>query len=340
MQRLILLITTLALAACSDPRQGGTAQLADQVLLPAHQQWLRSNEALLETTRAGCAGELALAEIEQAFHQTQSAWSRLQPLMVGPLSEGNRSWQVQFWPDKRNMVARQTESLLDEAPELDQQQLDDASVVVQGLTAFEYVLFDEQVAIRESRERYCPLLVGIARHQQALSAEVVTLWQQPEGMLEQLTTFPNGRYANADEALGGILRVQITAVDTLKKKLGTPMGRLNRGVPQPYQAEAWRSRRSTENLIASLQGAQAVWERVRALVGDAQLVADIDEAYQRVHDQLDALPAPLMEIVQDPDSQAQLQSLYQDLDTLETLQQSDLARDLGIQLGFNANDGD
>ncbi|KZX81315.1 imelysin, partial [Alcanivorax sp. HI0011] len=265
---------------------------------------------------------------------------RLQPLMVGPLSEGNRSWQVQFWPDKRNMVARQTESLLDEAPELDQQQLDDASVVVQGLTAFEYVLFDEQVAIRERWDRYCPLLVGIARHQQALSAEVVTLWQQPEGMLEQLTTFPNGRYANADEALGGILRVQITAVDTLKKKLGTPMGRLNRGVPQPYQAEAWRSRRSTENLIASLQGAQAVWERVRSLVGDAQLVADIDEAYQRVHDQLDALPAPLMEIVQDPDSQAQLQSLYQDLDTLETLQQSDLARDLGIQLGFNANDGD
>lgn len=340
MQRLILLITTLTLGACSNPRQEVTTQLADQVLLPAHQQWQSSNDALLQHTLAWCGGEQELASVKQAFHQTQSAWSRLQPLMVGPLSEGNRSWQVQFWPDKRNMVARQTEALLDEFADLNQQQLDDASVVVQGLTAFEYVVFDGQTAITANRGRYCPLLAGIARHQQALSAEVVDRWRRPGGMLEQLTTFPNERYANADEALGGILRVQVTGVDTLKKKLGTPMGRLNHGVPQPYQAEAWRSRHSTENLLASVDGAQAVWERVRSLVGDAQLVGDIDQAYKAVRDQLKVLPAPLMELVQDPASQTQLQSLYQNLDTLETLQQNDLARHLGIQIGFNANDGD
>lgn len=340
MQRLILLISTLTLAACSDPRQEVTTQLADQVLLPAHQQWQSSNDVLLQSTLAWCDGEQELASVKQAFHQTQSAWSRLQPLMVGPLSEGNRSWQVQFWPDKRNMVARQTEALLDEIADLDQQQLDAASVVVQGLTAFEYVTFDGQTAITDNRDRYCPLLAGIARHQQALSAEVVDLWRQPGGMLEQLTSFPNERYANVDEALGGILRVQVTGVDTLKKKLGTPMGRLNNGVPQPYQAEAWRSRHSTENLLASLDGAQAVWERVRSLVGDAQLVGDIDAAYKSVRDKLAALPAPLMEMVQDPANGPQLQSLYADLDALENLQQNDLARHLGIQIGFNANDGD
>lgn len=340
MHRLILLITTLTLAACSDPRQEVTTQLAGQVLLPAHQQWQSSNTALLDSTRAWCSGDQELVSLKQTFHQTQTAWSRLQPLMVGPLSEGNRSWQVQFWPDKRNMVARQTEALLDEFADLDQQQLDGASVVVQGLTAFEYVVFDQQVAIADNRDRYCPLLVGIARHQQALSAEVIELWQQSGGMLEQLTRFPNDRYANADEALGGILRVQVTGVDTLKKKLGTPMGRLNNGVPQPYQAEAWRSRHSTENLLAALEGAQAVWERVRSLVGDAKLVGDIDAAYKSVRDKLAALPAPLMNMVQDKANQPQLQSLYADLDALENLQQTDLARHLGIQIGFNANDGD
>ena len=340
MQRLIVLITTLMLAACSDPRQQVTTQLADQVLLPAHQQWQSRNMTLLDSTRAWCSGDQELASLKQAFHQSQSAWSRLQPLMVGPLSEGNRSWQVQFWPDKRNMVARQTEDLLDEFTDLTQPQLEGASVVVQGLTAFEYVLFDEQTAVTENRDRYCPLLTGIARHQLTLSDQVLALWQQPEGMLDKLTSFPNARYANADEALGGILRVQVTGVDTLKKKLGTPMGRLNSGVPQPYQAEAWRSRHSTENLQASLAGAQAVWERVRSLVGDAGLVADIDQAYKTIRDQLEALPAPLMELVQDPTRQAQLQSLYQNLDAMETLQQDDLARHLGIQIGFNANDGD
>lgn len=340
MQRLILLITTLTLAACSDPRQEVTTQLANQVLFSAHGQWQQSNSDLLGSTRAWCDGVQELASLKKVFHRSQLAWSRLQPLMVGPLAEGNRSWQVQFWPDKRNMVARQTEALLDEFADLDQQQLEGASVVVQGLTAFEYVLFDDKVAIADNRERYCPLLVGIARHQQTLSIEVLDLWQQPGGMLEQLTTFPNDRYANADEALGGILRVQVTGVDTLKKKLGTPMGRLNNGVPQPYQAEAWRSRHSTENLLASLDGAQAVWERVRSLVGDAQLVGDIDAAYKSVRDKLAALPAPLMEMVQDKANQPQLQSLYADLDALENLQQNDLARHLGIQIGFNANDGD
>lgn len=340
MRSVVLLLVAVALAACSNPRQEVAAQLANQVLLPAHQQWHASNTALLDSSRAWCADEQGLKGLKHAFHGAQTAWSRLQPLMVGPLAEGNRSWQVQFWPDKRNMVARQTEALLEEFPELDQQQLDGASVVVQGLTAFEYVLFDDQVAIADNRERYCPLLVGIARHQQRLSSEVLDLWQQPGGMLEQLTTFPNDRYANADEALGGILRVQVTGVDTLKKKLGTPMGRLNNGVPQPYQAEAWRSRHSTENLLASLDGAQAVWERVRSLVGDAQLVGDIDAAYKSVRDKLAVLPAPLMAMVQDKANQPQLQSLYADLDGLENLQQTDLARHLGIQIGFNANDGD
>lgn len=340
MQRLILLITTLTLAACSDPREEVAAQLADQVLLPAHQQWLSSNDALLDSSRAWCGGEQHLASLEQAFHHTQSAWSHLQSLMVGPLSEGNRSWQVQFWPDKRNMVARQTEALLDEFADLNQQQLDDASVVVQGLTAFEYVVFDEHTEVADNRQRYCPLLIGIARHQQQLSTAVLDLWQRPDGMLAQLTAFPNDRYANAGEALAGILRVQITGVDTLKKKLGTPMGRFNNGVPQPYQAEAWRSRHSTENLLASLNGAQAVWERVRPLVGDVGLVGDIDQAYGRVRDKLEALSAPLMVRVQNPAGQAQLQALYADLDTLENLQQVDLARHLGIQIGFNANDGD
>ena len=48
----------------------------------------------------------------------------------------------------------------------------------------------------------------------------------------------------------------------------------------------------------------------------------------------------MFELVQDPANQPLLQDLYRSLDTLETLQQAELASDLGIQIGFNANDGD
>ncbi len=340
MRNVLPVLLAMLVAACSDPRQEVTEQLTNQVLLPAHEKWHGSNAALLVATEGFCAGELDVSALEQAFYRTLQQWSYLQPLMMGPMAEGNRSWQVQFWPDKRNMVARQVEDLLAAASPLSQEALEGASVVVQGLSAFEYVVFDEAVDLSSQSDRYCPLLTGIARHQQALSGEVLSLWAGPEGMTVMLTAFPNARFASADEALGSILRTQITAVDVLKKKLGVPMGRLNQGVAQPWQAEAWRSQHSAGNLQASLSGAQAVWERVRSLVASADLVTRIDAAYQDTGKKLAALPAPLVTLVQEPEQQSQLQSLYDSLDNLETLQQVELARDLGIQIGFNANDGD
>ena len=340
MRSAIVLGCVVLLAACSNPRQEVTSQLAQQVLLPAHQQWHDRNAALVQAVKGFCEGDAERTSVAQAFMASQQGWSYLQPLMVGPLSEGNRSWQVQFYPDKRNMVAQQAEALLDSHDPLTQQALDGASVVVQGLTAFEYVLFDDSVELQADKARYCPMLMGIAHHQQGLSGEVMALWEEAGGMLAQLTDFPNDRYASAEDALGGVLRVQITGVDVLKKKLGPPMGRLNQGVAQPYQAEAWRSRQSVASLQASLAGAQAVWERVRSLVSDGELAGKIDQAYAETRDKLEALPAPLFELVQDPANQPLLQDLYRSLDTLETLQQAELASDLGIQIGFNANDGD
>ncbi|WP_290523796.1 imelysin family protein [Alcanivorax sp.] len=340
MRAVYLVLLAVLVSACSNPREEVTVQLANQVLLPAHEQWHGSNGALRVAAEGFCAGELDRPALEQSFYRALQSWSYLQPLMVGPMAEGNRSWQVQFWPDKRNLVARQVEALLDASNPLTPDALESASVVVQGLTAFEYVLFDETVALADSMARYCPLLTGIARHQQALSGSVLAMWEGPEGMLKALTQFPNDRYASADEALASMLRTQITAVDVLKKKLGVPMGRLNNGVPQPWQAEAWRSQHSIGNLQESLAGARALWERVRPLVGDAELVTRIDAAYENTAQKLAGLPDPLVEMVQDKASLPRLKVLYESIDHLENLQQTELARDLGIQIGFNANDGD
>ena len=340
MRSLLIVLLGGLVSACSQPREEVTVQLATQVLLPAHQQWQDSNAALVVAAQGYCDDELDKPALEQAFYRALQGWAYLQPMMIGPMAEGNRSWQVQFWPDKRNMVARQVEDLLETSSPLTQEALDGASVVVQGLSAFEYVVFDEAADLAGQKARYCPLLTGIAIHQQALSAQVLGQWKAREGMAAMLSAFPNARFATADEALGSILRTQITAVDVLKKKLGVPMGRLNKGVPQPWQAEAWRSQHSIGNLQATLEGARAVWQPVRSLVGNAELVAHIDAAYENTLQKLAGLPEPLVVMVQDKDNLARLQSVYDSLDRLETLQQADLARDLGIQLGFNANDGD
>ena len=106
-------------------------------------------------------------------------------------------------------------------------------------------------------------------------------------MLAQMSKFPNQRYADSHEAIADLLRVQVTALDTLKKKLGTPMGRQSKGVPQPFQADAWRSQSSlTRPAKPASRAAQTVWEGVdnkglRGLLPSEQkpLADKIDAAY-------------------------------------------------------------
>ena len=344
-----LLALTLSACSPSDPLQQTSSALASGVLLPAYQQWLSADQQLAASSQAFCQGTADLASARTALLQAQSAWSALQPLLLGPLAEGNRTWQVQFWPDKKNLVARQVESLLSKPEAVTQAGLDQASVVVQGLTAAEYLLFEQSLDLTQAAQktRYCPLLIAIGGHQQALAGDILAHWQDRDGMLAQLQAFPNERYADGKEAIAAILRSQVTGLEGMKKKLGTPLGRQTKGLPQPYQAEAWRSNASLDNLLASLGSAERLWQGakadgLRALLSNDQheLANRIDSAYQDSRQQLTALKQPLSELLSSDSGRAQLNALYDSLARLHRLHETELAKALDIQLGFNANDGD
>jgi predicted lipoprotein len=324
-------LAALALGACApqDPQAETAAALAKQVILPTYSRWVEADRQLASSALAFCSGKEDLAKARADFLSAQKAWAELQPLMVGPLAEGNRAWQVQFWPDKKNLVGRQVEQLIKAQPQVDAAALAKASVVVQGLSAYEYILFDSNLDMADSAQkaRYCPLLEAIGERQKGLAEEILARWNSKDGMLDQLSKFPNQRYADSHEAISELLRVQVTALDTLKKKLGTPMGRQTKSLPQPMQADGWRSDSSLESLGASLASAESLWKGVeqhgiRSLLGDDQkaLAEKIDAAYAETRGKLDAL--------------------YDSLDRVQRLHSGELAKALGVQLGFNANDGD
>jgi predicted lipoprotein len=344
-------LLALALSACSpsDPLQKTSSALASGVLLPAYNHWLSADQQLLASSQAFCSSSADLAATRLAWLNAQSAWSALQPLLAGPLSEGNRAWQVQFWPDKKNLVARQIEALLQSKTALTPADLDKASVVVQGLSASEYLLFDTAIDLTqaEQKARYCPLLIAIGTHQQTLASDILSQWQSADGMLAQLQGFPNTRYADSKEAITDLLRTQVTGLEGMKKKLGTPLGRQSKGQPQPFQAEAWRSNASLSNLSASLNAAEQLWlgsqaDGLRSLLSSqqAELASRIDSAYQDSRQQLAAQQKPLSQLLADDAGRQQLNALYDSLNSLHRLHETELAKALGIQLGFNANDGD
>ncbi|WP_426149863.1 imelysin family protein [Pseudomonas sp. DC3000-4b1] len=344
-------LAALALGACApqDPQAVTSAALASQVILPTYTQWVEADRQLARSALAFCQGNEDLAKARADFLVAQKAWAALQPLLIGPLAEGNRAWSVQFWPDKKNLVGRQVEQLVSSGEPMDGAALAKASVVVQGLSAYEYILFDSKPELADAARKasYCPLLVAIGERQKVLAEEILDGWKRNDGMLAQLSKFPNQRYADAHEAIADLLRAQVTALDSLKKKLGAPMGRQSKGVPQPFQAEAWRSQASLKSLQASLEAARTVWNGVdgkglrNLLSKDQQPLAEkIDAAYSAAAKALANNDRSLTELLADPAGQPVLNQIYDSLNTVHRLHEGELARALGVQLGFNANDGD
>ncbi|MFL8986749.1 imelysin family protein [Pseudomonas sp. QLc11A] len=344
-------LAALALGACSpqDPQAVTSAAIAKSVILPTYTRWVEADRQLAVSALAYCEGKETLETARADFLHAQKAWAELQPLLIGPLAEGNRSWQVQFWPDKKNLVGRQVEQLVSAQPQIDAAALVKSSVVVQGLSAYEYILFDSKpdVANAEQKSKYCPLLIAIGERQKQLAEEILQTWNNTDGMLAQMSKFPNQRYADSHEAIADLLRVQVTAIDTLKKKLGTPMGRQSKGVPQPFQADAWRSQSSLTSLEASLAAAKTVWEGVdnkglRGLLPSEQkpLADKIDAAYAASLKLFAGNQRSLTDMLNDEAGRQQLNELYDSLNVVHRLHEADLAKALGIQLGFNANDGD
>ncbi|WP_271409061.1 imelysin family protein [Pseudomonas sp. Q1-7] len=344
-------LAALALGACTpqDQQAQTAAALAKEVILPTYSRWVEADRQLAASALAFCSGQSDLAKARADFLAAQKAWAELQPLMVGPLAEGNRAWQVQFWPDKKNLVGRQVEQLVKAQPGVDAAALAKASVVVQGLSAYEYILFDSNLDMADATQkaRYCPLLQAIGERQKGLAEDILARWNDKDGMLDQLSKFPNPRYADAHEAISELLRVQVTALDTLKKKLGTPLGRQTKGLPQPMQAEAWRSESSLANVAAALASAESLWQGtdkhgIRGLLGDEQkaLAEKIDAGYAEARGKLDAMQQPLGELLASEAGRKQVNDFYDSLDRVQRLHAGELAKALNVQLGFNANDGD
>ena len=90
---LIASLLGLALVGCGqqDPKAKVSAALTDGVLLPAYNSWQEADRQLAVNAEAFCTGNADLSTARQAFLGAQSAWAGLQPLLVGPLAEGNRA---------------------------------------------------------------------------------------------------------------------------------------------------------------------------------------------------------------------------------------------------------
>lgn len=330
---LILIWTSLASAA-QTPRQQW-----HQDIESGYQTLATSAAGLSQATERYCESP-DTTELKRVRHQWQMtflAWQAIRFVDFGPIERDSRAWQIQFWPDTRNLVAHKAQGWLGSDTDITQTTIAAGGVALQGLPALEYVLFDDQLqasARALPADRTCALLTAISAHLATTSAGIVSDWQA------LAPTYTADAHYTTDT-----FNAARTMLDLLQdKRLETPMGVRGGQRPNPYLADAWRSGQSLAALKASLSGLQRYFlpglADLMSNAGQADLLRKLQQQLTMTLTAFGPLPDGLKSALSTDEGSQALQALLVQVSELRTLLAGPVADHLGIVRGFNSSDGD
>jgi predicted lipoprotein len=355
MNRPIFYCLLLFLVACSQPpEQQLLEKTADSVILPLYQQYFAATEKLNQDAITFCqspANKDLYQTLRQDWLQAMKAWQGAQQIIFGPVQEDNQAWKIQFWPDKHNLIRKKTQALLDSSDKLTVERLTQASVVVQGLSALEYLLFDTDAGQLQQYQqpRQCQLLMAVTANSEQVAGFLYDQWRPGGGDYRAVFTSPgpdNPEFPDTKAGISALVDALASNLERAKnERLGGPLGyRNSKQRPQAYLSEAWRSQSSLKllqaNIEASLVLYQPMSDYMQLFSARRDLDQQIHQQFSLVLQQLQQLEKPLFIAVTEPEQQLLLTALYSDVTGLVTLMKNELPSAMGVNLGFNSNDGD
>ncbi|MEH6357664.1 MAG: imelysin family protein [Pseudomonadales bacterium] len=370
---LSLMIVSLFLVACSDEsaEQKLLAHAAHDIITPWYVELDAQASTLVVEAAAFCQASQEKAtlqpQLQQQWRDTMTAWARVQPIGFGPIEDGNLQWKLQFWPDRKDLTRKKIEALIASDEVLSAERIASASISVQGLAALEYLLFDERGGTLKrytndpQAQRRCQMLQAITTRVQQVTYQLVSQWRgdvNQHGFADQLSQpgEDNAQYPDNNAALGELLNTLVVGTEMVKRnKLGIPLASNKPdGRTKPYRLESWRSEHSLPLMQASVASLEQLYRGNNGygLIDylteerkvDATLLQSIDTTFIDVNKQFAVLKGPLFTQLKKSRAKESKQylalfALYKDLEKLQS-DLNQLPESLGIQLGFNSNDGD
>lgn len=310
--------TFLALALAT-PAVADTATVVQDHVRPGF-------TAFANATRALAAIESCDPDVlRAAFQGVYDSWMPVAHLTLGPAEEDGRGLAVLFWPDPKGSGWKAQRALLDAPPTMEE--MAQQSVAARGLPALERLLFPT-----EPVENACPLIQVTADDLAATAAALKAGWG-PYG--DQMLTAGqpgNDRFLKPEEATQALFTQLATGLESLAdRRIGRPLGTFDK--PRPDLAEARASFRSIRNITLSLV---ALKDLALTLNPDSpKTLAAFDHAIG-LAEALD----PDIDRITDPQAWLKLEILQQAVRATRDTAIAELGPALGVELGFNSQDGD
>lgn len=319
---------------------------------PGFNQLAAETAALHETIYTMC-GEPTAQTLEASragFKSVVTAFSRIEFLKFGPLTEKSRMERLLFWPDRKGIALRQVQAILADYDETATalSDLRQKSIAVQGLGALEYVLFGERsetLATIESDFR-CRYAQTIAEALAATSTELADTWAAPDGIAAHLAlpNLSNADYRSERESLEELVGALSHGIEAIRDTKLLPFVGRDGETPKPKSALFWRSGMTVPAIRAGFEGmrdflasseiGQATEEDTLWVDNSARF--ELGNALRAA----DAVAAPVAEALADPKQKQALGYLVILTGSLQTLLGENLSAALGLSVGFSSLDGD
>jgi predicted lipoprotein len=357
---LALSLALLGGTAASETRQFDHAGLARQALeqhiRPGYDRLAaaagRFAQAMSRFCTAPAAGDEAVIA---AFDDLVTAWGRIEHIEFGPVTEETRRERIMFWPDRRNLGARQIARAIAarDASVTDAAQLASKSVALQGIGALEIVLFSDaglERAAAEDRAYRCRFGSAIAGNIDSIANEVAGAWNDDTGFAGYWLR-PGGKnptYLLASETTLALAKAFNQGLERARdERIAGPLGlnKQRRETPAPLAV----SGRSMRLVIANIEGARDLYDRggLRAAVlaaasGDAndkELAELVSRELATALERLEPVRQAAKPYVE-RNSRQQIVSSGFPLKNARLIAGELLVRNAGLSLGFNESDGD
>jgi predicted lipoprotein len=340
--------------------------MGQAIIIPHHQR-LHDDITVMDKSIDSLCNEPsndALIAVQNAWRRAMSTWSGLSVVDFGPIDSLNALWKFQFWPDPLNLVHRKFKSRL--SGRISTNTADDlanASVAIQGLSAVEYLLFDPALDPLRNTARqpqFCAILKNTSLNLQQYAVLLNDRWannygdrwhskiidQQRSGFLKQ--NFEK-LFSSVVATLEASVELKLAKPLGLSKVIQSPekIDFIEMPQPNPWRLESWRSKNSLQNLQSNLEFLHEMYSHERGLgwllVELSNKNKKLDRKIRRKFDQVFSAMAsfeePLFVTIEQGDFD-EIRALMRTLIELHFLIKNRYAEATDITFRFNSLDGD
>jgi len=348
-----LLFAGPVLADPTLPATNIIAGAVDGFVRPHMQVFAADSERLADDFVTLCASPTPAAAtiVRDDFRRVVLDHAGIEFLYFGPLTLGDRSASLLFWPDNKGIGLRQVQQVLasKDADAADPAALAKKSVALRGLGALEFVLFGTgSEAIDSGADAYrCAFGAAVAAQIKTLAATLAAEWlnDDPDGpRAHMLDPQPDAAdYRTTKEVLEKLSGALLVGSETIRDQRISPILGTAEGKPRPKSALFWRSGMTVPALIANFEGLKAFFLAARfpeAVKGNMWIASGATFEFDNAIEALQKLEGSMESIVADPAALQKFKYVLNVTRSLDTLVGENLSGALGLTIGFSGLDGD